>query len=760
MKISLDGNWKLYYYEADSKDVASPADLEGIEAIPCTVPGNVELDLQAQGLLPDDLYMGENILQAEKYETYEWWYETEFDGVKLEAGQTALLHFEGVDCFADYFVNGELIGSSNNMYIPHDFDVTKVMKQGKNTLHVHIASALITETDMPNDFYSAGCSWHIYAHSTKVRKAPHSYGWDIMPRALSAGIWRSVSLDVHEEVEFKQFFINVDRFFGNTTSIKFIYEIKLPHRLVKAPLKLRIHGECKDSVIDEERAIIFNSGVIELWLDNLIKWWPYGYGEPNLYDFTIDLLCNGEVLITHRTKVGVRTVEFIHKDILDEKNLDESGFTFKINGVPVVCKGMNWVPMDVYHSRDAERYQKALELASDVGCNILRCWGGNVYEDEYFFNYCDEHGIMVWQDFAMACNLYPQNEAFAELIKTEAEAIIKRLRQHPSLVIWVGDNECDAIHINSGWNADPNVANKVTRQLLPDAVMMHDRCRPYLASSPMVSSKVYEAQRYDLMPEEHLWGPRDFYKSDYYRLSKANFVSETGYHGCPSPEFIKKFIEPDHIWPNKDDPQWILHSTDQTGNPGRVNLMANQIKQLFGIEADNIDDFAFASQVSQAEADKYFVERVRLQRAYGGGILVWNLIDGWPQFSDAVVGYYYDKKIAYYYLKRCMAPFAMMFGEINNLHHSVWAVNDTQEVKSGHCKVYDGETGEIFFECDYSIPPLSRVGLGSVKCDYSDKKLLIVRWDNGFNHYVTGSIPFDLDTYKRWYEILKSEESK
>jgi beta-mannosidase len=236
-------------------------------------------------------------------------------------------------------------------------------------------------------------------------------------------------------------------------------------------------------------------------------------------------------------RFGVRSVELIRTSTTDENGNGE--FLFKINGKKIFCLGTNWVPLDAFHSRDLERLAPALEMIDDIGCNMIRCWGGNVYENDAFYEYCDEHGIMIWQDFGMGCGVYPQDACFAEKLRVEAVAVIKRLRQHASLILWAGDNEVDVFSASDGFRRNPN-HNILTRQILPQALRENDLVRPYLPSSPYVDEEAFQTRK--PTSEEHLWGPRDYFKGNYYGTSKCHFASETGYHGCPSPKSLEKFI--------------------------------------------------------------------------------------------------------------------------------------------------------------------------------------------------------------------------
>jgi beta-mannosidase len=259
------------------------------------------------------------------------------------------------------------------------------------------------------------------------------------------------------------------------------------------------------------------------------------------------------------------------------------------------------------------------------------------------------------------------------------------------------------------------------------------------------------------LPEDHLWGPRDYYKADFYKQSKAHFLSETGYHGCPDIESIKKFITPDKVWHYRDNDQWKLHSTDRFGYWDRVMLMEKQVRQLFGEIPEDPDTYATASQISQAEADKYFIERIRVGRPHKSGIIWWNLLDGWPQMSDAVVDYYFVKKLAYRYIKNSQAPFTVAADEMQNWGLPIYLCNDTRDIKRGHLRIWDADTEEILFERDFEAGANRSTPITKLPLFYSEKRLLIFDWtlddgEVGRNHYLTGFPPFSLEKYLSWIE--------
>ena len=731
--VSLNGTWELKGKREGSSDTEYIA-LQG------RVPGMVQLDLSKEGYLPADLYMGENIVEAEKYEDYEWWYERTFE-CPVER-ENVYLVFEGVDCLAEYYLNGVMIGKSENAFISHEFRIDKWLTEGENTLRVHLKSATVYADNMD---YPIRTLFSINSDGAHLRKPPHSFGWDIMPRAVTSGLWREVRLECRDVISFSQAYALTGR-----GECNFFYTLATDLYDIDG-VEVELDCSSGDSRVKERAVVNKKFDRITFTIDNPKLWFPYGYGEPNMYDGYARIYRCGELVHEREISFGVRDVVLERRD---PDGFDNGQFRFLINGVEVMCRGSNWVPLDAFHSRDAERYDEALALVKDIGCNILRCWGGNVYEDHKFFDFCDRNGIMVWQDFAMACGQYPHTEEFMRNIRDEAVSVIRKLRQHPSLVLWAGDNEVDACFPMY----DPN-KNLITRELLAQCVRDNDLGRPYLPSSPFISEKMYEAgfrSQYmgSKIVEEHIWGPRDYYKSDFYKSNSAHFVSETGYHGCPSLDSIKKFITPERVWPYHNNPEWILHSSDQYGRDHRVMLMEKQVRQLFGEVPTDPEDYIIASQVSQAEAKKYFIERMRVGRPDKTGIIWWNLLDGWPQMSDAVVDYYFEKKLAYSYIKRSQAPFVIAAGELNNWVLPIYACNDTLLEKHGHLAVKDAGSDELIYECDFAAGVNTSTLIAELPIYYSDRRILMLEWtvdgECGFNHYVCAHPPLSLADYKEF----------
>jgi beta-mannosidase len=585
------------------------------------------------------------------------------------------------------------------------------------------------------------------------------YGWDIMPRIVSAGIWRPVSIQFKPKERIEEVYLQTASITCDDGEAELLCNYSIQSECIPADgYELQIQGECGDSKSSKfsvGKRLTFTAGGFRFKVQNAKLWWPEGRGDPNLYSVKVSLLKNGQVLDTTSVNLGIRTITLDRTSTTDEEG--RGRFCFIVNGERVFAKGTNWVPVDAFHSRDRDRIPEILEMAKDLKCNIIRCWGGNVYEDDLFYDLCDQYGIMVWQDFAMACGIYPQSEEFARRISAEAEAVVKRLRQHPCIALWAGDNECDqAFRSWSGIAKNPN-NNLLTRKAILDVIRMHDPIRPYLPSSPYIDDEAFrKGEKY--LPEDHLWGPRNYFKSDYYKQALCHFASEIGYHGCPSVESIRKFLSPDSLWPYKDNQEWLAHAVcpkleEDSPYKYRIELMATQIRELFGFVPNNLEDYVAASQVSQAEAFKFFIEFFRSRKWRTTGIIWWNLMDGWPQFSDAVVDYYFDKKLAYHFIKQSQQHICIMVKEAEEPADSegllgkplneVVVSNDTREGTDIEYEITNMEDGQVVLKGSGYAAPDSVTSLGKLSLSFNTAPAFyVIRWEmeksNGINHYTAG----------------------
>ena len=762
--ISLDGSWRLSYGPQRSDGPRSPGELAlaGWPAIAATVPGNVELDLMKAGLLPE-LSVGTNIYRLRELEGNQWWYQRKFSTPKRTGNTRIELVFEGIDCLGTIFLNGREVGQTRNMFIAHRIDVTDQLREagGENELTVRLDSAVLAgRQHEPSALEGAfAANWE----SLSIRKAPHMYGWDISPRIVSAGLWRSVRLESMPSTRLTDVYFTTLRLDSNRQKAQVLVDWNFAtDGFTIDRWKIRLSFERDGKQILQKIFPVFGShDRHKLDVTRPDLWWPRGYGTQPLYELTLELLNgDGKVLDTWHQRVGIRTIKLVRSDITTPEKPGE--FVFVVNGEKIFVKGSNWVPLDSLHSRDKQHLSSAFDMLADLNCNMLRCWGGNVYEDHDFFELCDQHGLMVWQDFALACAIYPQTEAFAAEMRDEATAVVRKLRNHPSLALWAGNNEIDQAYTGwFGYPLDPNT-DRLSRQVLPEVVRQCDPIRDYLPSSPYYSPELIKAgNRSENRPEDHLWGPRHDFKGKFCTSSPAHFVSETGYHGCPDRRSLEQMMEPGFVWPWQNNEQWLTHAVrplpGETGYNYRIPLMANQTAVLFGAVPDNLDDFILASQISQAEADKFFIELSRMRKWQRTGILWWNLRDGWPIISDAIVDYYNRKKLAYQYIKRVQTDVCAMCGEPEDGRQPLVIVNDTLTEASGHVVIRDVDSRLTIFESNYHVDRNGRAEVGFIP-QASKPAMWLIEWTFGkqkfYNHYLAGPRPFKLDDYKRWLKSL------
>jgi beta-mannosidase len=770
MKKVLVNNWNLAYMpnseyvKSDFQPFAKEDIIkQGLEIIPASVPGNFELDFIKAKKLPEDIYFGTNILEVQKLESMHLWYFTDFEIEESE--KEAFILFEGIDTAAEIFIDGAYFAFCENMLIPYEFSLD-CFESGKHQVMVHIIPAGVFVRDIPLDPNCRAMKYNM--DSLLIRKAPYMYGWDIMPRTVSAGLWRPVSVVYKNRDRIADYRIYTNHIHDEKASIT------LDTRIITDKDDLRdfsiiVKAECGESKHESHFDLFSVNKKTHFDIANPLLWWPKNYGKQNLYDVTLTLLYKGEAVDEETFKFGIRTVDLERTSVAGA----DGTFRFIVNNKPIMCLGTNWVPTDAFPSRHDDYTLRGLELTNELNCNMIRCWGGNVYPSDMFYDYCDEHGILVWQDFSMACGAYPQDERFQSLLKEEAESVVTHLRNRTCLALWSGDNECDYMFVwdrSSSYGKfihqkNPN-NNVLTRKVLPEVIGRLDGNRPYIPSSPYLDEEAFKT----LKPaEDHLWGPRDYFKGDFYnKNSVCHFASETGYHGCPAPESLRKFIGEKHIEAHGnsqvcDDPEWLVHAACpevNTSSPWayRIPLMTKQIDRIFGNSDDEIHNFCLKSQISQAEAVKFFIEHFRIQKNYRWGILWWNIIDGWPQISDAVVDWYGTKKLAYGYIKRAQQPFNIMCDEPDeNGMLELCAVNDNRMPVTVEFTVTEALSGRVMASGNATVGADEKLSLGKFK--ESNGEYYIISWSgeaNGINHF-TGAIG-DTVRLEDYVEFMKKAD--
>ncbi len=715
----------------------------GYKAIRASVPGNFELDLMREGILPD-LYFGTNILEAQKLENLHLYYFTEFSYETSDATDDFLV-FEGIDTAAEIYLDGVMVAFTENMHHSHTIPL-KGISAGNHGVLVHILPTVIYARKFELPAMCFGMEYNM--DSINVRKAPYMFGWDIMPRIVSGGIWKPVKIIKLPKSRIVDPFTATRRINSDCATLITTFRLETDADFL-TDYTVKISGKCKDSVFSRELKIFNAANRVTIDVKHAYLWWPKNYGEQNLYDIEITLYFKGIECDKATYRTGIRTARLNRTSLAG----DNGEFCFLINDKKVFCMGTNWVPTDAFPSRHDEYTLRGLELVKECNCNMIRCWGGNTYPDSLFYDYCDENGIMVWQDFSLGCGHYSDSDHLCALVKEEVKQVVKRLRNHPSLVLWAGDNECDCFvaeefycdHSDSGtkdW-IDPNY-NKLTRDVIFREVRNHDATRPYLPSSPYIDSLAFQC---GMPSENHLWGPRDYFKGDYYKNPACHFASEIGYHGCPSVQSLKKFLPENSLAERGDgnvcsNTDWLTHATCMEPNPlapyaYRIPLMIRQVERIFDVADKDLATFVKQSQISQAEADKYFIERFRIDKWRKTGILWWNIIDGWPQISDAVVDWYGCKKLAFYYIQRSQTPFCMMLDEPKDGKMALVATNDTRQSLTVNYTVKNLANGETVDKGSFKIDPDEKIVTNTLP--ELDNAFYFIEWSTelgkGKNHH-------------------------
>lgn len=759
-RLDLNGVWNLLVIaDGDYKKMenfCAVFDLLSLSSgtvIEAQVPGNYELDLKKAGKL-EDLYYGKNQLKSRAMEWNHLCYSKKFN-IKVENGKKYRLGFDGIDTIADIYLNGEKIKHTENMLMGYKIEIpTDLLHDGENELFVHISPVILEarKQEYPMGMYALKYGMD----SLYVRKAPFMYGWDIFPRILSGGIWKGVYLEEIPEIEFLQSYLFVKSLKKDYSECVLDYFCEIEYGDSKyEDYEIEVEGRYGESEFAAHADVWSKAMHIELPVKNPVLWWPRRNGDPNLYEVSVKLLKGNVICAEKEFKFGIRTVDVEKTSITDEDGNGE--FCFKVNHKKIFVLGTNWVPLDSFTSQGRDRIRPALDMVEDLQCNMIRCWGGGYYEDDLFYDLCDEMGILVWQDFMEACAIYPQTDDFLNRFYEEVTYQVRRLRQHACLAMWAGDNENDMLYaINTDCNLDPN-QNRNTREIIPWVLRQNDYIRDYLPSSPYMDEVAYKYKTDRVIPEQHLWGPRDYYKGDFYKNAIAHFASETGYHGCPSPESVRKFISPEALWPYKHNGEWLLHASSPTMKEDesyayRIELMASQIEVLFGEVPDNLDDFALLSQISQAEAKKYFIERFRIGKWRRTGIIWWNILDGCPQFSDAVVDYYFSKKLAYWYIKRSQEKVALMMDEPENGRISLMGVNDFSEPKEVYFTIREMVSDKEIWKGMSILPGDSSSALAVLNLQ-EKYGFYLIEWEvdgrKYQNHYLSWQPPMDWKEYIR-----------
>lgn len=631
-----------------------------------TIPGVVHLDLLKNKII-EDPYVGMNERSIQWIDKEDWIYETSFiPDKKIYESKHIIITFNGLDTYADVYLNGKKIIEANNMFRRWTTDVKQYLLAGRNHLKVYFHSpikiALPQWESLPFNYNASNDQSEnggVFDRKLSVftRKAGYHYGWDWGPRLVTSGIWRSVFLKGWNDANIKDIHIQQNyvsqskALLTNNINIEADRDIKNVKIVIKEESSGRILISRNHNLIKGDNTIS-----LDFSIKNPRLWWCNGMGKPELYSLCTTIIKNNRVIAQKRERIGIRSIKVVTTP-------DANGnmqFYFVLNNKPVFAKGTNYIPMDNFLPRvTRKQYESLLRDAVDANMNMIRVWGGGIYENDEFYDICDEMGLMVWQDFMFACSIYPAYGDWLENVRQEAIDNVCRLRNHPSIVLWCGGNECLDAWYNWGWKNKykqeyakriESEANNLYFEILPSVVNKFAPKTFYWPSSPFSGkNKGSDGKNGDF----HYYGvwQRKF-PIDTYNHIFSHFFSEYGMQSFPEINTIRKFA------PNEKNNNINIHSDvimwHQRGGNKANELIAWYLKNEYRSPKD-FQEFIYMSQLLQGDAMRTAIEAHRRARPYCMGSLLWQHNDCWPVASWSTRDYFGNWKAAHYMVRKAFS---------------------------------------------------------------------------------------------------------
>ena len=664
---------------------------------PATVPGVVHTDLLQNKIIEDPFFrLNERGLQWIDKE--DWVYETCFTlAADMMRKENMELVFEGLDTYADVYLNDECILKADNMFRCWSIPVRQYIREENNILKVYFHSpvkidvpkwdALPYQYPASNDQSENGGLFNKKI-SIFARKAGYHYGWDWGPRLVTSGIWRPVYIRAWSDLRINDVFIEQKEVGAGRAVIAGHVELDADKDM--DGVLVTITDEATGRVLGEWQADLkrgTNRVTVDFVLHKPKLWWSNGLGEPFLYRFRTDIIAGGELLDSKTERVGIRSLKVVHQP-------DKDGHTFyiELNGRPVFAKGANYIPSDNFLPRvTPENYKRTILDAAGVNMNMLRVWGGGIYENDVFYDLCDEYGIMIWQDFMFACSMYPAEGALLDNIHQEAVDNVKRLRNHACIALWCGNNECQDAWLGWGWKCEierqnKEYADKIWAQYrqqyhvtLPGVVREYAPGTFYWPSSPFA----FEGEMSGTTDgDRHYWSvwhgkaPISDYDSE-----KSRFFSEYGFQSFPEFESVKRYAPYPEDWDIRSEVMMSHQRGGDHANGLIETYLLNEYKKPRDFRA-----FLYMNHVLQGDAIKTAIESHRRQMPYNMGTLFWQHNDCWPVASWASRDYYGRWKAQHYYVRKAYDDI-LISPVVEGDDLKVYAVSDRLENTSGQLQL-------------------------------------------------------------------------
>ena len=691
--FSLDSGW-----EFRQKQDAAPSDTT--KWLPAEVPGVVHTDLLRNKVIPDPFYR-DNEAKLQWIENADWEYRKSFTATpQMLAHQHIDLVFEGLDTIADVYLNDRPVISANNMFREWRADVKPVLKPGDNVLHIVFRSVFPVMKELQNEDPSFALT---HAEGKQyIRKAAYEYGWDWGPRFVTSGIWQPAYLEMWDDVRVSDFGIRQPDVSKEVANV--LAEVELTSS-ISGPATVYVEYSTAGKKGESFRDVTLHPGVnpVEIPITILKPelWYPVGYGPQTIYKFSVRVSEKLKVVAERETEAGLRSVVL-------RRDLDKYGrsFEFGVNGIPVFAKGAALIPFDSFPSRvTTEQIRGILQTVRDANMNMVRVWGGGVYGTDDFYRICDEMGIMVWQDFMFATRI---PYSIRDNVTQEAEYQVRRLRNHPSIVLWSGNNELEGFMDNERESPASHERAWIEYMalfsgILPRVIERLTPETPYIPSSPSAdyepTSETFQAG------DAHNWAvwhgnqPPQFYET-----MNSRFVSEFGFQAFPDMRTIEEFTLPgdrDVRTPVMDEHQ------KNNGTSGNQKIHDYLLKNYR--EPKDFASFVYLSQVLQAETVKIGAEHFRRNRPRTMGTLFWQLNDCWPVISWASIDYFGRWKALQYYAKRFYNDL-LVSPHVEDGAVAVYVVSDKTAATAANLRVrVMGFDGTVLSEKteDVNVPSLS-----------------------------------------------------
>ena len=669
---------------------------------PATVPGNIHTDLLANNLIPDP-FSGTNEDSVQWVSDSIWTYRLIFDADCSGDGQEFENHwlvFDGLDTYAEVWLNGELLESFdkedykpllNNMFRQWRFSVNDVLKKKGNELLVKFYP-----TESYDSVSAAQLPYKLPDTRVFTRKAQYQSGWDWGPKLNTCGIWKNVRLESFNDLKLEDVYVaDVETTFDTSGIWKTDVQVLLKSGKDKKKCTVLIevfdeNGLC--TKVEKRVKLDYDENLIKIpvSISNPKLWWPNGMGGQHLYTYVVTV-GDKKQEIQYTLRHGLRTVELVR-----EKDSIGESFAFKVNGEPCFMRGADWIPASSYPgtlntAEGSDVYYRLLHDAAEVNMNMIRVWGGGIYENDAFYNYCDELGLLVWQDFMFACNPYPGNKAFLQNVSYEAGEQLKRLRNHPCIALYCGNNEVHNGLEDWGWQSALGWSDAQYKQLFEDFNQLFEKmlaervheCHPsvpYISSSPTFGWGHPECCTHGC---SHYWGV--WWGEQPFSIwweKTGRFMSEYGFQSYPEMATIETFTTPEDR--KLGSPALNNHQKHGRG----VEIIRKAMKEEFGYtRTDDLDEFAYVSQLVQADGIRRAIDAHRSQHDRCAGTLCWQLNDCWPVASWSSIDYTGRWKALHYQLRAAYANVAVTAHVNDNQSVDFYLVNDSLSAVKGTWKV-------------------------------------------------------------------------